>query len=278
MKERVSDLDKDSTLYLKGTEGKLKYRGTSHEIAKKEDEVRNELKGNSLPKEKIDKLGDRESTNALEIAEGKKELEKTQEILKETKQEVLTDSLTGLWNRKALEGEITREISSLKRKIAESERRKKMECSFLMIDIDNFKKINDTYGHPAGDKVIKELASIMTGILRKADFAGRWGGEEFAILLPDTGIDEAMITAERIRKKVEETKIPINQNGENLEISFGISAGVMPVTEISGWKETETVDVGNELMRRADVALYTSKNFGRNRTTRYNPSMEERKR
>jgi diguanylate cyclase len=130
--------------------------------------------------------------------------------------------------------------------------------SLLMMDIDFFKKVNDTYGHLWGDAVIVHVAKVIKSALRDNDIAGRYGGEEFAVLLPLTHIDGAIIVAERIRRLIESTPIPY-EDGKTLSIT--VSVGVAEC--LTSMKSPE------ELLACADHALYESKHGGRNRCTRY---------
>jgi diguanylate cyclase (GGDEF)-like protein len=126
--------------------------------------------------------------------------------------------------------------------------------SLLMLDIDHFKKINDTYGHPTGDVVICSLADICRKASREIDVVARLGGEEFAILLPETGIQVAMTVAERIRSTIENTSI---KSLGGVEFRFTVSIGV--AEQPQGDKSEET------LIGIADAALYQAKTSGRNR-------------
>ena len=122
----------------------------------------------------------------------------------------------------------------------------------MMIDIDFFKKVNDTYGHASGDEVLRTVASIIKAQLRESDIPARYGGEEFAVLLPYTHIDEAKIVGERLRKAVEEASIQLDKLNINVTISMGL-AELTP--DLSG----------EELFKLADKALYEAKESGRNR-------------
>ena len=126
-----------------------------------------------------------------------------------------------------------------------------------MIDIDFFKKVNDTYGHASGDAVLRGVASIIKSALRESDIPSRYGGEEFAVLLPYTHIDEAKIVGERLRKAVETSPIPIND--ENSDVKS------IHVTISMGLAEFNNKETGEELFERADKALYEAKESGRNR-------------
>lgn len=154
------------------------------------------------------------------------------------------DALTNLNNRRQFE-------TRLKQEIATTKRQKNPLCA-MMIDIDFFKKVNDTYGHASGDTVLRTVATIIKEHLRESDIPARYGGEEFAILLPYTHIDEAQIVGERLRKAVEETSIPIDKKNINVTISMGLA-------------EFEPNLTGEELFKNADKALYEAKESGRNR-------------
>ena len=130
----------------------------------------------------------------------------------------------------------------------------------LMFDIDFFKKFNDTYGHECGDFVLITVADIIRKNLRESDIASRYGGEEFTVLLTDTGKDEAMLVAERIRKNVDEHKFVYKKQELHVTISGGVS--------IFDAKEN-LVRSPNEFVNQADQALYVSKSRGRNRVTLY---------
>ncbi len=157
-----------------------------------------------------------------------------------------TDVLTGLLNRRAF-----MEEAQGKFKLANRYQR---PLSFLMIDIDHFKRVNDTYGHHAGDLVLAALSNVMKGCLRETDILGRIGGEEFAIILPETGLDQTAELAERLLEKVRTTTIEIEFGRK---ISLTTSIGVATVPSLS-------VDV-DKTMKEADKALYEAKSEGRDR-------------
>ena len=159
------------------------------------------------------------------------------------------DALTNLNNRRQFEHRLGQEIASAKRQ-------NKPLCA-MMIDIDFFKKVNDTYGHASGDAVLRGVASIIKSALRESDIPSRYGGEEFAVLLPFTHIDEAKIVGERLRKAVETSSIPINNEDTDVKsINVTISMGLA---------EFNSEETGEELFERADKALYNAKESGRNR-------------
>ena len=159
------------------------------------------------------------------------------------------DALTNLNNRRQFELRLWQEIATTKRQ-------NNPLCA-MMIDIDFFKKVNDTYGHASGDAVLRGVASIIKSTLRESDIPSRYGGEEFAVLLPYTHIDEAKIVGERLRKAVETTPIKINDEGSEVK-TIGITISM-------GLAEFNKKETGEELFERADKALYEAKESGRNR-------------
>ena len=157
-----------------------------------------------------------------------------------------TDELTGMWNRRRFTQAIRNELKRA--------HRYQQIFSLLMLDIDHFKKINDTYGHAAGDEVLRHFARLIWQSMRQVDMPGRFGGEEFAIILPHTDLDGAYMTAERLRKYIEKTPAVYNK----IEIPFSVSIGVVTYQD----------DIKNEdeLFKMVDDALYEAKNKGRNLT------------
>lgn len=158
------------------------------------------------------------------------------------------DALTGLYNRRVLEEIIARE--------SDRSRRTARGFGIAMADIDNFKKINDTYGHEAGDLILKELAVILKSSIRSTDTVGRWGGEEFLFVFTETSCQGAMIVIERIRHKVEASNISYRGQQIHFTITIGLSYH-------SG------DDNFPEMIREADEALYTGKHSGKNRVVCY---------
>lgn len=170
------------------------------------------------------------------------------------------DALTGFYNRRQMEERIKQEIASAKRKHTSL-------CS-IMIDIDYFKRVNDTYGHAAGDFILKTVSKIMRSQLREYDIAARYGGEEFAIILPFTQEDEAVMVAERLRKAVESKIIDIekvNSKNDTKTIKVTISLGVY---------QFKQNDKNADLLINADKALYQAKETGRNQVVVYNTNNE----
>ncbi|MCX7779547.1 MAG: diguanylate cyclase [Negativicutes bacterium] len=153
----------------------------------------------------------------------------------------ITDQLTGLYNRRKFD-----EI--LKRALKQATENGN-SLSVILGDLDHFKKVNDTFGHLIGDRVLKETGQILRANIRPVDALARWGGEEFIILLPDTPLKEAAAIAERLRNTIQQTKF---EPRFPISISFGIA-------------EYITGDTYDTLLKRADDALYRAKNKGRNR-------------
>ncbi len=154
------------------------------------------------------------------------------------------DGLTGIYNR--------RHFLELGEKELARAQRYGHPLALMMMDVDHFKRINDTYGHAAGDEVLKRLAATCTANLRGPDILGRLGGEEFAVVMPECGVDAAQSAAERLRLKLAKVEVPSEQG----TIGFTISIGV--VGRESGEGLTEALD-------RADKAMYAAKQGGRNR-------------
>jgi diguanylate cyclase (GGDEF)-like protein len=155
----------------------------------------------------------------------------------------MTDKLTGLANRRSIE-------DTLKRMAAQSARTL-TPLAAIMLDLDHFKQVNDVHGHDRGDEVLAAVGAAITGCLRESDFAGRYGGEEFLILLPESDHEGALVTAERLRTTIARLRIP----QENLTITASLGLSVMP----------EDAVTGADLLRCADRALYAAKRGGRNR-------------
>jgi diguanylate cyclase (GGDEF)-like protein len=175
----------------------------------------------------------------------------------------LTDPLTELHNRRYLDRRLEEELSRASRY------RQPLSC--LFIDADHFKRINDNYGHPAGDHVLKELAKRIRSQLRASDVATRYGGEEFAILLPQTNLSEALLLAERIRIEVNSQPVYLDQ-GESLQLS--VSIGVSETLPMLG--KSHHKELGSHLLACADQALYIAKSKGRNRIEHEVPEGHEK--
>ncbi len=179
-------------------------------------------------------------------------LKSLQDKLKQSNQMLLelsiTDPLTGLNNRRSMMEVLEKEF--------DRHRRSGKHIGLIMIDIDHFKKVNDTYGHQKGDVVLQGLATLLKRHLRQYDTAARFGGEEFALILPETDLEEAARVAERLRRAAENLsfdKIP------GLQISASLGVACFP---------GEGIDTPDDLIREADYALYNAKRHGRNRVER----------
>lgn len=155
---------------------------------------------------------------------------------------VSIDALTGLKNRRFFQQRLLESLALFQRT--------QQTFSLLIIDIDHFKRINDTYGHPVGDFVLTNLAQLLQSLSREMDIAARYGGEEFVILLPNTDKENAMLTAERYRSKIESA-----------------AWGEYKVTVSIGAATVSQEDTDESLLNKADQALYSSKKGGRNRIT-----------
>lgn len=167
----------------------------------------------------------------------------------EIKRLSITDPLTGCFNRGYLMDFLPKEIN---RSI-----RYNHPLSIIMCDIDHFKKVNDTHGHQAGDVVLKSFASILNDAVREgSDWVSRYGGEEFLVVLPETGLENGIKTAERLRKRVSETEIDIGNKKIKITASFGV-ASFDPQKN----REMST----DSLINLADQGLYQAKTEGRNR-------------
>ncbi|MCW9033608.1 MAG: GGDEF domain-containing protein [Rhodospirillales bacterium] len=156
-----------------------------------------------------------------------------------------TDSLSGMNNRRA--------FFDLGKTTLQTAIRYERSFSLITLDIDHFKQINDSYGHAIGDIAIKEVANTIAKVIRTTDISGRIGGEEFAIILPETSLNSAHDLAERLRLSIEEIEIPL----DNANLTFTASLGVVELMT-----EFPTL---NETLNRADTALYKAKEQGRNR-------------
>ena len=197
----------------------------------------------SLDKE-INKFSDdiREENKELELL--RKKVELLENELKEVKKEAKTDALTNMLNKKALTDELNKQEQFYKRH--------NRTYSIIFIDIDHFKNVNDTYGHEAGDVILKSVGLLLNRYSREIDIVGRFGGEEFVIIAPETDKKGAYIFAEKIRKVIAKTKFMYKKT----RIDITISAGVAERKETNSMQET---------LELADKRLYKAKNSGRNR-------------
>ncbi len=176
---------------------------------------------------------------------------KYQDALKSNYQQTIsrsiTDGLTGLYNRHYLNNH----LDNLVRQSLNNNK----PMSIIILDMDHFKMVNDTYGHDIGDQVLKQISEIVIKSIRSSDLAARFGGEEFVVLMPETDNQQAKDAAERIRKTMEAT--PIKVTHDVGQISKTVSIGVAFMNDMG--------DTGQAMLKRADEALYKAKNSGRNK-------------
>jgi diguanylate cyclase len=175
----------------------------------------------------------------------KTEINQIQERTKSLEEEVLLDSLTNTHNRRAYEMRIDEELQRFKRY--------NQIFSLILLDVDHFKRVNDDYGHRAGDKCLREIINRIRPSLRKADFLARYGGEEFVVILPGTSSENAGIAAEKLRQIIERTTFLFQGH----KISVTISSGVTQANLSD--EDPQTV------FTRVDAAMYEAKREGRNR-------------
>jgi diguanylate cyclase (GGDEF)-like protein len=161
------------------------------------------------------------------------------------------DTLTNLYNRRYFEERL--EVEAQKSFFSDT------SLSLVMVDIDHFKRVNDTFGHTEGDRVLCEIASLLKTSVRKKDTVARYGGEEFILILPEAGLEESSMISERIRRLVENTPFEVGQAQINLTVSLGISN--FP---------SHQARTKEELIKMADLALYDAKRGGRNRVSIFN--------
>lgn len=164
------------------------------------------------------------------------------------KQESITDALTGLRNRRYFDQRISEEVAL--------STRYKLPLTLMLIDVDHFKKVNDTYGHTVGDEVLQTLSKIIQNVVRDSDIVARYGGEEIVIITPNTTKEEAAILAERLREKVEQTKVATIATTQEV-VQVTISIGLCSLSPIITDKEA--------LLEESDQSLYLAKKYGRNR-------------
>ena len=173
------------------------------------------------------------------------------QVIEERRRMAMTDPLTGAHNRRYFMNHMRRELKRT--------RRFGGDVSLLVCDIDHFKHINDRYGHAAGDAVLVEFVRRIQALLRGSDWCARLGGEEFAVVLPQTGLGGAAVVAEKIRRTVAADPVVSSEGAIELTVSVGVSA-------LACFPDRGTV-TADHLLSRADDCLYSSKNGGRDRVT-----------
>ncbi len=179
-----------------------------------------------------------------ELAKAKAELHDHAKRIEVHMAEARTDALVGVGNRRAFDEELARRYAAW--------RRQGTTLSLLIIDVDHFKRLNDTHGHQAGDEVLRGIGRVLAANIRDMDFVARYGGEEFAFILPGIGIEGAKSAAERIRTAIAAATFPFEGKTLSVTVSLGVA-------------ELAPGDTVASLLERADSALYAAKSNGRNR-------------
>jgi diguanylate cyclase (GGDEF)-like protein len=167
-----------------------------------------------------------------------------QALQSDLREQAIRDPLTKLHNRHYLKETLSRELSRAMRE--------KYPVSFLLLDIDHFKQVNDTYGHAAGDFVLRDLADHLAEFIRTGDIVCRYGGEEFLVVFPNTKEEDAFLIADRLRESIQESPIYVDHHMISITISAGIS-------EFPAHGQYEAL-----ILKTADKALYHAKHNGRN--------------
>ena len=188
-----------------------------------------------------------------QVATARQALDTLEAKTRALEEESQRDALTGLHNRARFDSFLAGEIQAL----ARSGR----PLSLIMVDVDHFKKVNDTYGHPAGDKVLVGVASALKTRLRPRDLVARYGGEEFVLVLPETDSEGAMVVADRVRRMIEAAVHPIGPGTQTLRVTISLGCSTV------GGKANFVS--GAELLESADKALYAAKRAGRNRSVAF---------
>lgn len=160
----------------------------------------------------------------------------------------VVDALTGAYNKHYFEERIREEFSYCVRN--------QVPLSLLMFDLDHFKGVNDTYGHPAGDYVLSHVATLAKSIIRNEDLIARYGGEEFMILLKTTDSEGALMLSERLRRLIDESDFEFE--GKKIHVTVSIGVATLTGKNLAGWEQ---------MVKTADTLLYKSKNAGRNRVS-----------
>lgn len=177
-------------------------------------------------------------------------------LINSLREETIRDGLTNLFNYQRFHESLEKEVYRAKRY--------KLQLTVILADIDHFKAVNDKYGHLAGDYCLKKIADCLKDSLRESDSVARYGGEKFAVILPETDLDGAFIVAERVREDIDSMTIDYEGEKISITVSFGI-ASLDPVNDVSK----------NDLIKKADYALYQAKKAGRNKCCLYETRIEK---
>ena len=193
----------------------------------------------------------RQTREALRQGENtlKQQLTEIQNLQEKLQEQAVRDPLTGLYNRRFLDTIVARELARCERE--------GLHLTVMMIDVDHFKKVNDTYGHPGGDEVLKKLATLLLDKVRVIDVACRYGGEEFLLMLPSMSPEFAIVRAEQCREAFAQANVEFD--GQTIQATMSVGIAIYP-------QHGNTLA---ELTRCADVALYQAKEAGRNRVVLY---------
>lgn len=182
-----------------------------------------------------------------QVVDLRTELETTQTRLKKLEVESFIDSLTGVFNRRAMENDLNQRLAEWQRYGS--------YFSILLMDFDSLKQVNDDHGHEAGDKLLSEISQLLASKLRRSDLLYRIGGDEFVAILPNTNGEQAQTTAERLCRQTEQHKIDFRQQSITTTISIGIA-------------QVEVNDTFEAILRKADERMYIAKNRGGNQWCR----------
>lgn len=202
----------------------------------------------------IDELSERDVDYLIQLSQQSSTTIQRANVYAEVLKYATLDALTGLNNRRQFEIRLSQEISTTKRK--------NTPLCAMMIDVDYFKKVNDTYGHNVGDFVLKTVAQLITNEIREYDIPCRYGGEEFFVILPQTTLEEASLVAQRLRKTIENYKINFEDNDTKLVKTIKVTISI-------GVSQYENDLSSEDFANNADKALYEAKNNGRNRVIVY---------
>ncbi len=246
---KISLMLKDITGHISETEGDLAGHGKNLENLAEQigevrdyDEIKNIVDLMLIETKDLIKSGKRLQTRMKISSEDLKQLQKE---LEKSQAEAQTDSLTQLINRRGLEKKL--ELERIRARQNDS------PFSIILVDIDHFKKVNDTFGHLVGDSLLRGIANMLKSHLRKNDIAARYGGEEFLIILPETGLDGAMAVGKKIRETLSKKEWKLKETGERMgKISVSMGIAIYRLNESD-----------QELFERADRALYLAKQNGR---------------
>lgn len=193
-------------------------------------------------------------------------------VIKELKKKSIYDSLTGIFNRGYLDIELLKIIKEVRRNFIDARRRKAKPFSFIMIDIDNFKKVNDDWGHPIGDAFLRSIANALRAIIHRAgDILTRYGGEEFSVILSETDQENALVIAEKMKNAARNIKVRTKAGLKSITISLG----VVTIIDFDGCKDITAEEIVVAIINKADSLLYKAKGNGRNRIISIETTLKE---